>query len=124
MLKAYLNLTSNDEWNFGMNYIIGSGQLFSIPIGKFRDIDGNIQLQYNELNNYRSPAYQRLDLSVVRTKDMIGPEQQWKFYLYNALGTRNPLNINPTFPQGGFTNLVIERSYLAFVPGIAYIVKF
>ena len=124
MMKIYVNLTSTDEWNFGLNYVLGSGQLFSLPIGKFKDIDGNDQLQYNELNNYRSPAYQRLDLSLVRNKQVFGPEQQWKFYLYNVLGTRNPLNINPTFPDGGVTKLVVERSYLAFVPGIAYVVKF
>ncbi len=124
MMKMYVNFTSTDEWNFGLNFLIGSGQLFSLPIGKFRDIDGNVQLQYNELNNYRSPAYQRLDLSLVRKKSTIGPEQQWKFYLYNALGTRNPININPTFPDGGVTQLVVERSYLAFVPGVAYIIKF
>jgi hypothetical protein len=124
MMKMYINFTSDDEWNFGMNYILGSGQLFTVPIGKFNDIDGNTQLQYDELNNYRSPAYQRLDISVVRNKNYFLPEQQWKFYLYNVLGTRNPININPTFPNGGLTSLVIERTYIAFVPGVAYIVKF
>lgn len=124
MVKLYANLISLGDWNYGINYLIGSGSLYSLPIGKFRDISGNLQLEYNTLNNYRSPMYQRLDISVIRIKDLIGAEQQWKFYLYNALGNRNPLNINALFEDASFTELQINRNYIAFVPGIAYILRF
>jgi hypothetical protein len=123
MAKLYVNLLTYGEWNCGLNYLIGSGQLYTLPIGKFTDLSGNTQLEYNTLNNYRSPLYTRLDLSVIRVKDLGGVEQQWKFYLYNALGSRNPLNINATF-EAGLTGLTIERNYLAFVPGVAYLLKF
>ena len=125
MLKIYGNYTDkNSQFNFGFNYIVGSGQLFTLPIGKFRDQSGNLQLEYNTLNNYRSNVYQRFDISVMRAKPTGGLDQEWRFYLYNMLGSRNPLNISPDFESAGLSNLVINRAYLAFVPGVAYIVKF
>jgi hypothetical protein len=124
MIKLYANLITLDNWNYGINYLIGSGSLYTLPIGKFRDIAGNLQLEYNTLNNYRSPMYQRLDISVIRIRDIIGAEQQWKFYLYNALGNRNPLNINALFEDSSLTELQINRNYIAFIPGVAYIVRF
>lgn len=126
MLKIHANYTNeNDDWNFGFNIIVGSGQLFTLPIGKFRDINGETQLEYNTLNNYRSPLYTRIDLSLVRLKPNYGLNQEWRFYLFNALGNRNPLNISVDFDgNSNFKALPINRAYLAYVPGIAYIVKF
>jgi len=125
MLKLYVNYTRDkSDWNFGLNYVVGSGQLFTLPIGKYRDINGQLQLEYNELNNYRSPLYQRVDISVVKLKDYYGLGQEWRFYLYNALGSRNPLFVNADFTDNSYTQLQVNRNYLAFVPGIAYIVKF
>jgi len=125
MLKIYGNYTNkSSQFNFGFNYMIGSGQLFTLPIGKFRDQSGNLQLEYNTLNNYRSNVYQRFDISVMKAKYTGGLDQEWRFYIYNMLGSRNPLNISPDFENAGLSNLVVNRVYLAFVPGIAYIVKF
>lgn len=125
MLKLYVNYTNpRSDWNFGFNYLLGSGQLFTLPIGKFRDINGNTQLEYNTLNNYRSNVYQRFDVSVIRLKNTYGLEQEWRFYLYNALGNINPLSVAAVFDSANFSKLVVDRAYLAFVPGVAYIVKF
>jgi hypothetical protein len=126
MFKMHVNYTNEDAfWNFGVNIVVGSGQLFTLPIGKFLDSNDEIQLQYNTLNNYRSPLYTRLDLSLVRLKSNFGLDQEWRFYLYNALGSRNPLNIAANFEgNSNFNVLQVNRAYLAYVPGVAYIVKF
>lgn len=125
MFKLYANFSPKySDWKLGFNYLIGNGQLFTLPIGKFRDIDGNTVLEYNALNNYRSPMYQRFDLSLIRNKNIQGPDQQWRFYMYNVFGNRNPIALSADFMDNSFTSLTVNRAYLAFVPGIAYIVKF
>lgn len=126
MLKIHANYYDElADWNFGMNIIIGSGQLFTLPIGKFLDNNDEIQLQYNTLNNHRSPMYTRLDISLMRLKNSYGLDQEWRFYLYNALGSRNPLNIGVDFDgNSNFSALQVDRAYLAYIPGVAYIVKF
>ena len=68
--------------------------------------------------------YQRFDVSVIRLKNTYGLEQEWRFYLYNALGNINPLSVAAVFDSANFSKLVVDRAYLAFVPGVAYIVKF
>ena len=125
MLKVYMNFTDESlPWVVGMNIVVGSGQLFTLPIGKYRDVAGNTVLEYNSLNNYRSPMYKRVDVSLIRKKDNYGIDQEWRFYLYNALGSINPINVNPDFEDNSYTNLTVSRNYLAFLPGVAYIVKF
>ncbi|MBR9861113.1 TonB-dependent receptor [bacterium] len=126
MVKVYMAYEIDDLWSFGMNYLLGSGQLFTIPEGKFYDIDGNLQLEYGELNNFRSPAYQRLDLCLVKNSDPSKTQldQTWKFYVYNITASRNPLSITPRFNDSRFSKLDIVRGYVKFLPGISYVVNF
>lgn len=124
MLKVYATVELGEFWDFGFNYLLGSGQLFSIPTGKFYDIDGNLQLEYTSPNNYRSPAYHRLDISVLKVNEDSYLEQTWKFYVNNLLGFRNPLSITAEFNDASLKNMQIMRSYLYPIPGIAYIVRF
>ena len=124
MFKIYGNIDLGEFWDIGFNYVAGSGQLFSIPTGKFRDLDGNLQLEYNSINNYRSPFYHRLDLSILKMSEQSYLDQTWKFYIYNLYGTRNPLDINARFDDSSLTDMELVRSYLLPVPGISYIVKF
>ena len=125
MLKVYGNYTNEYSiWNFSFNYLVGSGQLFTLPIGKFRDINGQLQLEYNTLNNYRSPLYQRLDISAGRKNINSSLSSEWRFFIYNVLSNRNPLYVNADFANASYTELVINRNYLAFVPGVSYIIKF
>ena len=122
--KIYFTYTIDDFWSFGVNYVVGSGQLFTIPIGKFLDSDGVLQLEYGDLNNYRSSPYNRLDISVIKSRNRGGLDQTWKFYVYNLTGTRNPLSITPIFENSSFSDISLERAYLKVVPGVSYVVKF
>ncbi len=67
---------------------------------------------------------ERVGKSIVKRKQHYRLEQEWRFYVYNALGGRNPLFVNADFTDNSYTQLQVNRNYLAFVPGIAYIVKF
>lgn len=124
MLKMYATIELGEFWDFGFNYLLGSGQLFSIPTGKFYDVDGNLQLEYTSPNNFRSPAYHRLDISILKVNEESYIDQTWKFYVNNLLGFRNPLSVSAEFDNASLTNMQIQRSYLFPIPGIAYIVRF
>jgi hypothetical protein len=125
MLKVYANYTDKySPWNFSFNYLVGSGQLFTLPIGKFRDINGQLQLEYNTLNNYRSPIYQRFDFSLGRRSGVSSLDQGWRFYVYNMFMAKNPLYLSADFTDASYTELLVNRNYLAFVPGVAYIIRF
>ena len=124
MFKAYFNLTSINEVELGFNFLAGSGRLFTLPSRKFRDLAGNIQLEYSGLNNYRSQPYYRMDISLTRQNPRSSYERIWRFYVYNVIGARNPINIAPVFENNIYTNITVERTYLAFVPGVSFTIKF
>jgi hypothetical protein len=83
-----------------------------------------LQLEYNTLNNYRSPLYQRLDVSAGRRNGFSGLDREWRFFVYNVLMNRNPLYVNADFSDASYTELQVNRNYLAFVPGVCYIIRF
>ena len=130
MLKLYMSIDAGEYWDFGFNYLIGSGRLFSIPDGKFYDLEGNLQLEYSSFNNYRSPFYHRFDLSIIKKSENSFTDQTWKFYVYNAMNVKNPLWLSADFEDASLTNLSIQRTVpvfqqgLALIPGIAYVIRF
>jgi hypothetical protein len=124
MVKMYIAFEVDDHWSFGANYVLGSGQLFTVPIGKFLDSEGILQLQYGALNNFRSQPYNRFDISIIKTRVRGGLNQTWKLYVYNVSRTRNPYSITALFEDSSLSNLRLERAFLRIIPGISYVVKF
>jgi len=110
---------------------LASGRYFTIPGGKYRDIDGNDILDYSALNNFKGPFFQRLDLGVIFNRHKADHifDHQLYLTLYNALLAKNPLNIfveyvpSTTNPNQG-SYKVKKSSVPYFIPGISYILKF
>ncbi len=120
------------EWNsLFMNLTLASGRFFTIPGGKYLDIDGNIILDYSSLNNYKGPFFQRLDLGCLFERNNSNRifEQQAYLTLYNALLAKNPMQIyavytaNASKPGTGLYKLK-KLSIPYFIPGISYILRF
>jgi hypothetical protein len=130
-----MNLVMNyrlTEWNsLFMNLTLASGRYFTIPGGKYLDIDGNIILDYSSLNNYKGPFFQRLDLGCIFERNNTNRifEQQAFLTLYNVLLARNPIQIyaefapNKTNPANG-TYKLMKTSIPFFIPGLTYIIRF
>lgn len=83
----------NKNWNFSLIFIYVSGNAFTLPIGRYI-IQGNLINQYGRVNNYRMPAYNRLDLSASRsTVTRRGNKFVFDFSVYNAYNRANPFYI-------------------------------
>ena len=114
-----------------MNITLASGRFFTIPGGKYRDIDGNIILDYTSLNNYKGPFFHRIDIGGIFERVQVDRhiDRQIFFTLYNALLARNPISIytdyvpNTNNPGTG-SYKVYKISIPFFIPGISYILKF
>jgi len=113
-----------------MNLTLASGRYFTIPGGKYLDIDGNIILDYSSLNNYKGPFFQRLDLGCIlnRSRSYHVFDHQLYLTLFNALLARNPISIYtdyvPSSTPGKGSFKVLKTSVPFFIPGITYIFKF
>ncbi len=60
---------------------------------RFYFINGVLTQEYSEANQYRLPAYHRMDLSATLTPDAKPGKklkQSWVFSLYNSYNRQNP----------------------------------
>ncbi len=130
-LNLVMNYRINELNSLFLNFTLASGRHYTLPGGKYLDIDNNIILDYSSLNNYKGPVFQRLDLGCIFERDNRNRilEQQAFFTLYNALLAKNPIRLfaeytpNKAMPGTGVYKLK-KISVPFFIPGVTYILRF
>jgi CarboxypepD_reg-like domain/TonB-dependent Receptor Plug Domain len=127
----------NAHWSFSSSWIYSTGFTTTLPSSYFIDYFGNPNFYYNARNNYRFPAYHRLDLAGNYTsKRKSGREVQWSFGLYNSYARPNPYAIhsyilslyqNPNdwvnSPQIGTGIGLEKKSLFGILPFVTYHIK-
>lgn len=120
----------NKKWKFSAVFVYGTGNATTLP-ERFYIVNGVLTQEYSKLNQYRLPAYHRMDLSATLT-----PKQPksgklnyyWVFSIYNAYSRLNPYFIY--FDQTGSPfngSLEIDArqvSLFPFLPSVTWNFKF
>lgn len=91
-LSVVAMYTINDKWKLSGVFVYGTGNATTLP-ERFYVIGGVLTQEYSKVNQYRLPAYHRMDLSATYTpKRRPGQrwQQNWVFSLYNAYSRLNP----------------------------------
>jgi hypothetical protein len=125
--RHYINIVAQtrlgERHTFSVNVVFSTGNVQSVPIGKYLDINGNVVYDYTAKNNYRLPNTFRIDMGINRIRrGYSGAETGYRFSIYNVLARNNPAyvyidnSVNP--PQA------YQRGFLGFIPGITYYTKF
>ncbi|CAM4221062.1 TonB-dependent receptor [Zobellia nedashkovskayae] len=120
----------NDRWDFGANFVYGSGKPVTYPTGKFEQ-NGLIVADYEGRNGNRLPAFHRLDLSATLNPKE-GRNGTWIFSLANVYNRQNAATIffrervdeinNIDIPTG--QTEASKFSFLGIVPSVTYQFKF
>lgn len=82
----------NDRWKLGAVFVYGTGNATTLP-EQFYVINGVLTQEYSSINQYRLPAYHRLDFSATYTPKRTKPKKvqgYWVFSIYNAYSRHNP----------------------------------
>jgi hypothetical protein len=82
----------NPRWKLSGVFVYGTGNATSLP-ERFYIINGVLTQEFSNINQYRLPAYHRLDLSATYTpKPKPGRKLQssWVFSAYNSYSRMNP----------------------------------
>ena len=82
----------NKKWKLSATFVYGTGNAVTLP-QRFYIIDGVLTQEYSSINQYRLPAYHRLDVSAILTpKKNQGRKwkSEWVFGVYNAYSRKNP----------------------------------
>ncbi len=124
-VNVLVNYEFSRRWNASALWVYATGMPTTYPTGRF-EVNGEYFPIYSGRNEYRKPAYHRLDLSVnyIPRHDPAKRWQgEWNFSLYNAYGRKNPWLI--TYNQSDSPTPQAEMIYLfSFVPSITYNFKF
>lgn len=115
----------NNKWSLSGSWVYSSGNPMTFPSGKY-EVDDHTIYYYEGRNQYRAPAYHRLDLGAICTlKKTKKYTSELAFGLYNAYGRKNPymydLRQNKDNPE-------ISESYKIYlfsvIPSISWNFKF
>ncbi len=122
-ISIVLNYELSRQWVVSANWVYASGTPVTYPTGRF-EIEGRYVPIYSGRNEYRYPAYHRLDLSATWSfKEKPGRrfKSELNFSLYNAYGRHNPWTIVFRQEKDNPNKTYAEMVYLfSFVPSITY----
>lgn len=82
----------NDKWKVSTAFVYGTGNAATLPVS-FYIMEGVVTQQYSNINQYRLPAYHRLDFSAILTpknQEKKKIRSEWVFGVYNAYSRQNP----------------------------------
>ncbi len=133
--RHYINIVAqqkiDDQHDFSINMVFSTGNVQSLPIGKYRDINGNIVYDYTAKNNYRLSNTFRIDVGFKRIRNRTwGKESGYNISIYNLFARNNPAYVYIlNSPKGTTTTntpspTAYQRTFLGFIPGITYYTKF
>jgi len=116
------NYELNSKWMISANWVYASGTPVTYPTGRFQVGNDYIPI-YSGRNEFRYPAYHRLDLSA--TMQLSKPGKRFKhelnFSLYNAYGRKNPWTITFQQEDDNREEVYAEKVYLfTFIPSITW----
>jgi len=118
-LSLVANYELNKRWKFGAVFVYGTGNAFTLP-ERFYIVSGVLTQEFSKVNQYRMPAYHRLDLSATLTpkqKKKRKIDSYWVFSVYNAYCHLNPYFIY--FDQTGSPyngTLKVEATQVSLFP--------
>lgn len=85
-----------ESWELGLSWVYGTGQAFTLPTGMFYDYNSSYSSEkyvYSKKNEYRMPAYHKLDLNFMYKYHWFGLPLEFSINIYNAYNRLNPFAI-------------------------------
>lgn len=130
-----LNLTSNykiaPSINLSANWVFNTGRPVTVPIAITQAQADQYQPEfiYGNRNNYRMPAYHRLDLGINwDRRSKRNRTVTWSVGAYNLYNRRNPyyLDVNgakTSQPKGTFDYRLYSYGFVPIIPYVGYVAK-
>lgn len=123
-LSVVISHELTSKWIFSAVFVYASGNLLWLPTSVYF-FEGKPVVNYGERNNYRMPAYHRLDLSAtytpVTTKKV---KSSWNFSIYNVYSRLNPyfIYVETTGSPltGDLKNSAKKVSLFPIIPTVTY----
>jgi len=124
----------NKNVNMSVTWVYGSGTPITLAQMQYLPIDGAFNFEnlydynriqyYGKRNNYRLPAYHRLDIGLNWSKEIKIGVRTWSFSVYNAYNQINPFFTElDRYSTEGNPKLMIY-SIFPIIPSVSYKLEF
>ena len=120
----------NKRWKLSASFVYGSGNAATLP-QRFYFVTGILTQEYSRINEYRLPAYHRLDFSAINTpKKNEGRKYktEWVFSIYNVYSRQNPYFIyfdqTGSIAEGNLKVQAKQVSIFPIIPAVTFNFKF
>lgn len=122
----------SERIDIGIVWVYGTGNAVTLALERYLSIDGTLyggQTGYSEIehiekrNNYRMPAYHRLDVGVNFNKETKWGERTWSIGFYNLYNRNNPFYLYFDLDYKGDRHLY-QVGLFPIIPSISYHFKF
>jgi hypothetical protein len=130
-LSLVISYDINDHWDLGIVFVYGTGNAVTIgsqnysiaPNYQNSLFGGGIINNFEQLNNYRMPAYHRLDFAANYKKDKKWGHSVISMSIYNVYNRQNPFILYTDVNNQGKAGLY-QLSLFPFIPSVAWKFKF
>jgi hypothetical protein len=136
-VSVVANYTLSKKWDASAVFVYGTGNALTMPTGRFvyslgvntrnrQPIFTSIN-QYDKINDYRMPAYHRIDIAFTYTPKPESTKRfrsSWNFSLYNVYNRYNPYFIYLDVDEEQRTIQGKKVFLFPIVPGITWNFKF
>ncbi|MFY0673319.1 MAG: TonB-dependent receptor [Bacteroidia bacterium] len=138
-ISVVLTYKPNDEFDFGIVWVYGTGNAFTLGLERYWQYSDYIQGREGEVyfpevehvesrNNFRAPAYHRLDVGINMHKQTKWGQRTWSLGLYNAYSRQNPFYIYWGYEDGLLSNdsrrVLKQVALFPIIPSVSYAFKF
>ncbi|KAA9332001.1 TonB-dependent receptor [Adhaeribacter soli] len=114
------------------NWVYGTGNAITLPSSEYylpthSPFDGgmfpaNLVSEFGERNNFRMPAYHRLDIGMQFRKKLSWGERTWELSVYNFYNRKNPYYYYLSSTED--RRVLRQVSFFPFIPSVNYSFKF
>lgn len=119
----------NDKVDFGATWVYGTGNAITLSTHRIDKLEDYVQTwdntvpYFNHRNNYRMPAYHRLDFSVNFHKQKKRGVRTWNISVFNVYNRKNPFYLYVDGKDNGQKTLK-QVSLFPVLPSVSYTFKF
>lgn len=124
----------SDELDIGIVWVYGTGNAYTLGLERYMAFRPDYSFFGREIehiesrNNFRAPAYHRLDIGANLHKETKWGVRTWSFGFYNAYSRLNPFYIywgyEDSFNGGDSKRVLKQISLFPIIPSISYSFKF
>lgn len=133
-LNVALTYDLNDTWDFGVVFVYGTGNAITLPNQNYNiapNTPGYMSnwmwspqvSNFDQMNDYRMPAYHRLDVGANRKKDTNYGHSITSISFYNVYNRMNAFYLFQGYNDAGFKTLK-QVSLFPIIPSISWKFKF